>query len=352
MVGSEPLGFRNLRFHYGGNFKDVGKHPSKLRCYSGGATIDSKDWDGDEIFLGDLRKEAIKLIPVPEDHDVVFSWFWCKSKDGYINQRLPIQDDIDIITMWENQKPTPGNILHSQTSQVVSSGPEVSQQQHKRANDSSGPETLTSQQHNSSDPETLTSQQHKRAKYAIRGGKAGHVALNVPVRKSSILASPGEVHIESAKFVDLCDDAYDFIDGGYSGLNLDSNVEEENFTPNGESYYDSQEDEDYIVGSDYEGFVNEPVKNSVTTRSKGKPPEIDIDRCDAEEDYESPWEYSGSEEEDDSELREDEIHWAKELLASDKREYTLRRAEERAKLIAEKTKKVQEKGQCAKGKEK
>ncbi|KAF5205995.1 hypothetical protein FRX31_004428 [Thalictrum thalictroides] len=260
--------------------------------------------------------------------------------------------------MWENQKPTPRNILHvyvefkpkdqnsnfvplppitssdfnftqcpqSQTSQVVSSGPEVSQQQHKRANDSSG-------------PETLTSQQHKRAKYVIRGGKAGHAALNVPVRRSSRLASPGEV-------VDLCDDAYDFIDGGYSGLNLDSNVEEENFTPNSESYYDSQEDEDYILGSNYEGFVNEPVKNSVTTRSKGKPPEIDIDRCDAEEDYESPWEYSGSEEENDSELREDEIHWAKELLAVDKREYALRRADERAKLIAEKAKSSRKGAMC------
>ncbi|KAF5200225.1 hypothetical protein FRX31_010188, partial [Thalictrum thalictroides] len=163
--------------------------------------------------------------------------------------------------------------------------------------------------------------------------------MYVPARRSSRFASPGGIHNETAEVVDLCDEASDFIDGGSSDANLDSIVEDD---------YDSLEDEDYIVDSDYEVIVNEPV----TTRSKGKTPDIDIDRCDAVEEYESPWEYSCSEEEDDGELREDEIQWAKDLCAADAREYPLRRAEERAKLIAEKGKKVQEKGQSAKGKEK
>ncbi|KAF5181687.1 hypothetical protein FRX31_028726 [Thalictrum thalictroides] len=101
MVVQQPLGIRNIRFHYGVDFKVVGQLPSKLRCYSGGATVDSRDWDGDEVFLGDLKKEAFKLITIPEDHDVVFSWFYLKAKDGHINQRLYIENDIDIITMWE-----------------------------------------------------------------------------------------------------------------------------------------------------------------------------------------------------------------------------------------------------------
>ncbi|KAF5183798.1 hypothetical protein FRX31_026615, partial [Thalictrum thalictroides] len=99
-MGDLPLPNRHLRFHYGGKFREIGNSPSKLHLYSGGASVDSKDWDGDEVFLGDLVKEVDKLVGIPEDHVVELRWFWLSHKDGAINQLIHIVRDDDVVFMF------------------------------------------------------------------------------------------------------------------------------------------------------------------------------------------------------------------------------------------------------------
>ncbi|KAF5177470.1 hypothetical protein FRX31_032949 [Thalictrum thalictroides] len=81
-MGEDELPRRNLRFPYGGNFKEIGKVPSMLYMYSGGETVDCCDWNGDEVCLLDLVKEVKKLVSIPECCKVKLWWFWLSRKDG------------------------------------------------------------------------------------------------------------------------------------------------------------------------------------------------------------------------------------------------------------------------------
>ncbi|KAF5205899.1 hypothetical protein FRX31_004511 [Thalictrum thalictroides] len=103
-MGDLPLPKRHLRFHYSGKFREIGNSPSKLHLYFGGASVDSKDWDGDEVFMGDLVKEVDKLVGIPEDHVVELRWFWLSPKDGVVNQLVHIIRDDDVVFMFGNAK--------------------------------------------------------------------------------------------------------------------------------------------------------------------------------------------------------------------------------------------------------
>ncbi|KAF5190604.1 hypothetical protein FRX31_019809, partial [Thalictrum thalictroides] len=307
----DELPKRNLRFHYGGNFKEIGKVPSMLHMYSGGETVDSCDWNGDEVCLMDLVKEVEKLVSIPECCKVKLWCFWLSHKDGYVNQKLLVDKDTDVMFLWKNAKPDKGNFIHLY----------IEVENKMQAASTSVPPLPSSVINNTSN-EALQFSQGKISD--VQSSKKKNPSLGGKVNEDTYVNPFDDPEVNTW----YADDEVDRNKG-----NVDFNISQD----------DSNDDEDYAV-SDFEcdiSVLNQ--KYEVSTRSKGSPL-IDVNRIDAAEDYESPHSATDSETDDDiycdDDLTQEEIQKSKDRLAADAREYARKRAAERRKLTAIKEKEL------------